>query len=110
MFVRDKMLLRGSKICTNKVMRTHLLKLRGKLIGLDRVSRINLRKFRKNTQCMKRKRKAIRMMSLMTSLKKTMKRSLKILMVSQYKVKVIGEGRSEKMRMLMRLLKNAMQG
>ena len=110
MFVRDKMLLRGSKICTNKAMKTHLLKLRGKLIGLDRVSRINLRKFRKNTQCMKRKRKAIRMMSLMTSLKKTMKRSLKILMVSQYKVKVIGEGRSEKMRMLMRLLKSAMQG
>ena len=110
MFVRDKMLLRESKICTNKAMRTHLLKRRDKLIGLDRVSRINPRKFRKNTRCTRRRRKATRMMSLMTLLKKTMKRSLKILMVSQYKAKGIGEGRSEKMRMLMRLLKSAMQG
>ena len=107
MFVRDKMLHRGSKICTNKAVRTLLRKLRDKLIGSDRASRTNLRKSRKNTRCMKRK--AIKMMSLTTLLKKITRRSLKILMVSLCKVRVIGEGRSEKMHILTRLLKSEMQ-
>lgn len=109
MFVRGKMLHRGSKICTNKAVRTLLRKLRDKLIGSDRASRTNLRKSRKNTRCMKRKRKAIKMMSLTTLLKKITRRSLKILMVSLCKVRVIGEGRSEKRHMLTRLLKSETQ-